>query len=248
MNLGLLNIQPSEPMKLALILILAKVLSKYSSKIDLKKLIIPGLITILPFAFTVKQPDLGTAMVFLLILASLLLIVGVERKILVSSLLVGVVALPIAWNFGLEKYQKERVLTFLNPSRDPMGAGYNSNQSKVAIGSGQLYGKGFHKGTQSQLAFLPERHTDFIFSVLSEEHGFVGSVITIALFVILLMIGLKIASQAKDKQSAIMVSGCVIMIFIHVAINIGMVLGLLPIVGIPLPLLSYGGSTYYQQC
>ncbi|MCC6276874.1 MAG: rod shape-determining protein RodA, partial [Oligoflexia bacterium] len=152
-------------------------------------------------------------------------------------------ALPIAWNFGLKEYQKNRVLTFLDPNRDPRGAGYNSIQSKIAVGSGKLIGKGFRKGTQSQLEFLPERHTDFIFSVLSEEHGFVGSITTLGLFTLLFIVGIRIASQAKDKFGSLIVIGVMSILFWHMFVNMGMTTGILPIVGIPLPLVSYGGSS-----
>ena len=242
LDLGFFKLQPSEPMKYALVLVLAKVFSKYTEKINAKQLTKPIILTVIPFVLTVKQPDLGTGMVFIGILAVMLLFVGVSRRILVFAVLLCVMALPVTWKFGLKQYQKERIMTFVNPSRDPMGAGYNSNQSKIAVGSGGLYGKGFHKGTQSQLEFIPERHTDFVFSVLSEEHGFIGSVIILSLFIILLNQGISIASLAADKISATMVVGCIMTIFIHMSINIAMVIGLLPIVGIPLPLLSYGGS------
>jgi rod shape determining protein RodA len=152
-------------------------------------------------------------------------------------------AAPIAWNFGLKEYQKNRVLTFLSPGRDPRGSGYNSIQSKIAVGSGKVLGKGFRKGTQSQLEFLPERHTDFIFSVLSEEHGFIGSVTTLGLFIILYLMAIRIAIQARDKAGALIVVGVLAYMFWHVFVNMSMVIGLMPIVGVPLPLLSYGGSS-----
>ena len=241
-DLGFFKLQPSEPMKYALVLVLAKVLSKFSDEVQLKNLTKPLILTVLPFILTVRQPDLGTAMVFVGILAVMLLFIGISKKLLLSGLLLCMVIVPVAWKFGLKQYQKERVMTFVNPSKDPQGTGYNSNQSKIAVGSGGIYGKGFHKGTQSQLEFLPERHTDFVFSVLSEEHGFIGSMFVISLFVILIGMGIKIASLATDKSGAIMAVGCSMTIFIHMSINIAMVIGLLPIVGIPLPLLSYGGS------
>ena len=142
----------------------------------------------------------------------------------------------------MKPYQKQRVLTFLDPSKDPQGAGYNTIQSITAVGSGQIIGKGFQRGTQSQLEFLPERHTDFIFSVLSEEHGFIGAIVTIALFMALFFISIRVASQARDKFGVLLAIGCISYVFWHMFVNIGMVTGLLPIVGVPLPLLSYGGS------
>jgi rod shape determining protein RodA len=153
------------------------------------------------------------------------------------------IALPAAWTWVLHDYQKNRIFTFLYPDRDPRGAGYNSIQSKIAVGSGRVLGKGFRKGTQSQLEFLPERHTDFIFSVLSEEHGFIGSVTTVGLFAVLFLLGTRIASQARDKAGSLIAIGVMALLFWHMFVNIGMVIGLLPIVGIPLPLLSYGGSS-----
>jgi rod shape determining protein RodA len=162
---------------------------------------------------------------------------------LIFAAIAAVVSAPIVWNFGLKDYQKNRVLTFLSPGRDPRGTGYNSIQSKIAVGSGKVLGKGFRKGTQSQLEFLPERHTDFIFSVLSEEHGFIGSVTTLGLFVILYLMAVRIAISARDKAGALIVVGIFCYLFWHVFINMGMVIGILPIVGVPLPLLSYGGTS-----
>ena len=151
-------------------------------------------------------------------------------------------AVPLAWNYALRDYQKHRVLTFIYPDSDPQGKGYNSIQSRIAVGSGQFLGKGFMQGTQSQLEFLPERHTDFIYSVLSEEWGFVGSFIVIVTFLILFFVCFEITSRARDKNGALLAIGVTGYLFWHMFVNIGMVMGLLPIVGVPLPLLSYGGS------
>lgn len=206
-------------------------------------LIRPAAILLPPFALTVIQPDLGTAMLLAIISGSMILFIGVRPAILIIAAIACVVAAPLIWNFGLRDYQRDRVMTFLSPGRDPRGAGYNSIQSKIAVGSGQILGKGFRKGSQSQLEFLPERHTDFIFSVLSEEHGFVGSITTLALFLVIFFMGVRIASQAPDKMGALVAIGVTAYLFWHVTINMGMVIGLLPIVGVPLPLLSYGGSS-----
>ncbi len=243
-DLGFFSFQPSETMKVALILILSHLLihHRYIQLLRLKDLAIPFLVTIIPFILTLRQPDLGTAMIFLAITLSMILFIGIQRPIFIACIFMGIIAIPLAWNFALKDYQKGRILTFLDPSRDPQGSGYNSNQSKISIGSGQILGKGFRQGTQSQLRFLPERHTDFIFSVLSEEHGFLGSMATVGLFSLLLLIGISIASTAADKTGALLSMGCVAVLFWHIFVNIGMVTGLLPIVGIPLPLLSYGGS------
>jgi rod shape determining protein RodA len=173
----------------------------------------------------------------------LILFAKVKKRIIFALLAALAVAVPVAWNYGLRDYQKNRVINFLSPQNDPKGTGYNSIQSRIAVGSGQLVGKGFRKGTQSQLEFLPERHTDFIYSVLSEEHGFVGSLSTILLFSILFFFGLSIAANARDKFGALLVVGVMSYIFWHMFVNMAMVIGLLPIVGVPLPLLSYGGSS-----
>ena len=245
LDLGFFRYQPSETMKLVLVLVLARILCKRESDkgMGVSELLFPMGLFLVPFALTVKQPDLGTAMLLAAITFSMLMFVGVKRGILIFALIVAGLAAPIVWNFGLKEYQKNRVLTFLSPGRDPRGSGYNSIQSKIAVGSGKVLGKGFRKGTQSQLEFLPERHTDFIFSVLSEEHGFIGSVTTLGLFLILYLMGMRIAMQARDKMGALIVVGVMSYMFWHMFVNMGMVIGLMPIVGVPLPLLSYGGSS-----
>jgi len=244
LDLGIFHYQPSETMKLTLIVVLAKLLAgkDIQKGLGYKDLLGPTLLVVIPFALTVKQPDLGTAMLLIFIAMSMIIFVRIKKSILITALALSFVAAPIVWNFGLKTYQKNRILTFLYPGRDPRGAGYNSIQSKIAVGSGKILGKGFRKGTQSQLEFLPERHTDFIYSVLSEEHGFIGSIFTLSLFMILFMISLRIASQSRDRFGALMTVGIVSYIFWHMLINIGMVIGILPIVGVPLSLLSYGGT------
>lgn len=245
LDLGFFYFQPSETMKVALVLVLTPILSRYSAikGLGLKELVLPLLILSVPFVLTLKQPDLGTAMSLAAIAAGMILFMGVKRRILITAVLALLFVSPIVWNYGLKEYQKERIHTFIDPSRDPRGSGYNSIQSKIAVGSGKLLGKGFRKGTQSQLQFLPERHTDFIFSVLSEEHGFIGSMTTLGLFCTLLILGIRIASQARDKTGALITVGILTTLFWHMSVNVGMVIGLLPIVGIPLPLVSYGGSS-----
>lgn len=245
-DLGFFRYQPSETMKLALIMLLAKVLVNRNSQgpgMGFKELIVPILTLLVPFVFIVEQPDLGTALMIAAIGGSMLIFAKVKKGILVTAIVAVVVAVPAAWKFVLRDYQKNRILTFITPSNDPRGSGYNSIQSKIAVGSGRFFGKGFRKGTQSQLEFLPERHTDFIYSVLSEEHGFVGSVTTMGLFCFLFFLGLRIATNARDKFGALLCVGVLCYVFWHMFINIGMVIGLLPIVGVPLPLLSYGGSS-----
>lgn len=245
LDFGFFSYQPSESMKLSVILVLAKVMSQKSfpDGLGMKELAFPLFVLIgVPFFITAEQPDLGTAMMIFIIGSTLLFFLKIKRKILVIVALVLGLGGVGGWFFGLRDYQKDRVYTFLDPNRDPRGKGYNSIQSKIAVGSGKVFGKGFRKGTQSQLEFLPERHTDFIFSVLSEEHGILGSLTTIGLFATLFIFGIRIATQARDKGGALIAVGIMAALFWHQAINIGMVIGLLPIVGIPLPLLSYGGS------
>jgi len=245
LDLGFFRYQPSETMKLSVVLVLARLLASkpYERGMGITDLAWPGLLALIPWVLTAKQPDLGTATLLMAVACSLFVFVGVRRGILVFTFIVGIVAAPIVWNFGLKEYQKNRVLTFLSPGRDPRGTGYNSIQSKIAVGSGKVLGKGFRKGTQSQLEFLPERHTDFIFSVLSEEHGFIGSITTLGLFLIIWLMSVRVAIQARDKAGALIVVGVLAYMFWHVVVNMGMVIGLLPIVGAPLPLLSYGGSS-----
>ncbi|MFV3409116.1 rod shape-determining protein RodA [Bdellovibrio bacteriovorus] len=245
-DLGFFRYQPSETMKLALIMLMAKILatrSTHGSGMGLKELALPLTALLIPFGLVVEQPDLGTAMMLAAIGGSMLIFAKIRKTILATIIALGIIAIPIAWKFVLHDYQKNRVLTFLSPTSDPRGTGYNSIQSKIAVGSGRFFGKGFMKGTQSQLEFLPERHTDFIYSVLSEEHGFVGSIAVVGLFCFLFITGIRIASNARDKFGALLTVGVLCYIFWHMFVNIGMVIGLLPIVGVPLPLLSYGGSS-----
>lgn len=245
-DLGFFSYQPSETMKLAMIMVLAKTLhtrSASGSGMGLRQLLIPLVLMLIPFGLVVEQPDLGTGLMILAISGSMMLFMKIKKWILTLVIAAGLVTLPIAWKFLLRDYQKNRVVNFLSPTNDPKGSGYNSIQSKIAVGSGKFVGKGFQKGTQSQLEFLPERHTDFIYSVLSEEHGFIGSLGTIGLFAVLFIIGLRVASTSRDKFGAILTVGVLCYIFWHMFVNIGMVIGLLPIVGVPLPLLSYGGSS-----
>lgn len=246
LDLGFFRYQPSETMKVALVLVMARTLSQKVEigNLGYKDLMWPTILAFVPFALTAEQPDLGTAMLLMLITFGMLIFIGIKKSILFTGVVSILIAAPLVWNFGLKEYQKNRVLTFLSPGRDPRGTGYNSIQSKIAVGSGRILGKGFRKGTQSQLEFLPERHTDFIFSVLSEEHGFVGSVTTFGLFVVLFLMGIRIAAQSRDKFGSLLVVGVLTYLFLHMTINIGMVIGLLPIVGVPLPLLSYGGSSF----
>lgn len=244
LDLGFFNYQPSETAKIAVILLLANHLNKKSAHAGLgfKDLIQPLGIALPLFLLIVKQPDLGTGIMLMAVTVSMIAFMKIKKAPLITVIMSVLIALPLAWNFALKPYQKERVMTFLDPERDPRGTGYNSIQSKIAVGSGESIGKGFLKGTQGQFEFLPERHTDFIFSVLSEEHGFVGSLLLLSLFFILFTLSCRIALNARDKFGALLVIGFSSYIFWHMFVNIGMVLGLLPIVGVPLPLVSYGGT------
>jgi rod shape determining protein RodA len=207
----------------------------------LKQILFPFLLLLLPVALILKQPDLGTAIILLLVFFSILIFVKIRWSSLLTIGLAGGVAVPLLWSF-LKEYQKKRIITFFNPDLDPLGAGYHLIQSKIAMGSGGILGKGFMNGTQCKLGFLPEQQTDFIFSALGEEWGLIGSLFVIGIYFILILWGLRITVQAKDRFGAILAFGVVAMLFWHVFINIGMVLGMMPVVGIPLPLLSYGGS------
>jgi rod shape determining protein RodA len=244
-DLGFMRYQPSETMKMAIIMVIAKNLSQKNSHqgLGIRDLLWPVILMLVPFILVVKQPDLGTAMMLAAIASSLIIFMNVKKWIMVVLVTAGLVAAPMAWKFFLRDYQKARITNFISPTNDPRGTGYNSIQSKIAVGSGKLVGKGFRQGTQSQLEFLPERHTDFIYSVLSEEFGFIGSLIVLALFCALYFILIRIAATARDKFGALVTVGVLSYIFWHMFVNIGMVIGLLPIVGVPLPLLSYGGSS-----
>ncbi len=242
-KMGPLTFQPSEFVKISLILALAKFFQRYPGRegYSLKHLAFPFFLLFLPMILILKQPDLGTAIILLMVFFSILIFAKVRWSSLITLGVIGVSILPLVWRF-LKDYQKRRIITFFNPDLDPLGASYHLIQSKIAVGSGGIIGKGFMKGTQSKLGFLPEQHTDFIFSALGEEWGLVGCFIVVGLYFLLILWGLRIAVGSKDRFGAILSFGVVAMLFWHTFINIGMVLGLMPVVGIPLPLLSYGGS------
>ncbi len=242
--LGPLTVQPSEMMKIAVVFVLARY---YAQVLDprgltLRELIKPALLVGLPFVLIVRQPDLGTALMILIIAATLTLFVRIERRTLLLFILTGMVSGPLVWS-QLKGYQRQRILTFLDPDRDPLGAGYHIIQSKIAIGSGQLWGKGIFEGTQNILSFLPEQHTDFIFSVWAEGMGFVGSLAVILAFLVLIVWGLRIAYSCRDPFGTMICVGVTAILFWQIMINVGMVMGLMPVVGMPLPFVSYGGSS-----
>lgn len=244
LSLEFITFQPSEFAKIAFIIVLARYLSERSiprKGLDLKGLLIPGTLLLIPFFLVARGPDLGTALVFFLIFSSMILAVKVQLRTIIGLLLAFAPAFPLAW-MSLKQYQKARLLSFLDPASDPLGSGYHVLQSKIAIGSGGLLGKGFTQGTQGSLMFLPEHHTDFIFPMVAEEWGLVGSFTVIALFLTLILRGINTAKNSKDRFGFLVALGITSMLFWHVVINIGMTSGLLPVVGVPLPFLSYGGS------
>ena len=243
-GVGGFTIQPSEFMKISMVLCLAKYFEtdRTTGGYGLKELALPALLVSVPAFLIMLQPDLGTAMIILLTFGTMMMFIRIKPKTLVMLGLCFAVAMPAAYKFALKPYQRQRLVTFVDLMSDPKGSGYNSIQSMIAVGSGQLFGKGYKKGTQSQLNFLPEHHTDFIFSVFSEEHGFAGCVILLFLYLIFLMNGLQVAFQSHDKFALLLVVGLLSIFFWHVFVNMGMVMGILPIVGVPLPFLSYGGS------
>ena len=236
------SLQPSELMKLSIIIVMARYFNdNFEKGYKLGNLTTLLIILGIPFLLIVKQPDLGTAMFLLILVFCMVIFVGVSRKFLICFISGGIVFAPLCW-FLIKDYQRERIVTFLNPERDPFGAGYHIIQSIIAIGSGGIWGKGILKGTQTQLKFLPEQQTDFAFSVFAEEWGFIGGLVLIIMFMSIIFWGLKIALQARDLSGTIMAFGITALISWEVFINIGMVLGILPVVGIPLPFFSYGGS------
>ena len=244
LTLGFISFQPSELTKLAIVTVLAKFFSEHEGgrAYRLRDLWQPFLLVGIPAGLILKEPDLGTAILLSAIGLSIVLFVKVHWKSLLIFIGTALAAAPLIW-VRLETYQRARILTFVSPGMDTLGSGYHINQSKIAIGSGLFRGKGFLKGTQTRLHFLPEQHTDFIFSVLAEEWGFAGSALLFLLYIFLILWGLNIAKNSKDRFGAIFSIGIVAIIFWQVVINIGMVTGLLPVVGIPLLFLSYGGSS-----
>jgi rod shape determining protein RodA len=244
LTLGPLSFQPSELVKIFLILSFARyfTMTRRNGRLRLRDLLLPLAMVLIPFALIAKQPDLGTALVLFLVACTLIFASGFPLKILLSLTGAGLVALPVGWHF-LKDYQKVRVITLLNPNFDPLGAGYHSWQSKIAIGSGGFWGKGLLAGTQSGLNFLPEKHTDFIFAVFAEEWGFIGAAVLIVLYMALVLRGISIAYMSKDRLGCFIATGVVSMLSVYILFNVGMTVGLTPVVGLPLPLFSYGGSS-----
>lgn len=243
-RIGSLTIQPSEIMKVCLVLALARYFYNIEAKSigSVKYVIMPLALIALPAIFIFHQPDLGTGMILVLVGVAVLFLAGVKIWKFVLVGVAGLTFIPFVWHFLLYDYQKKRVLTFLNPDEDPLGSGYNIIQSKIAIGSGGIFGKGYLNGTQGQLNFLPEKQTDFIFTMLSEELGFAGCLFTIAIYSAIIFICARIAMRTKHQFGRLVTVGVANIFFIHMFINMGMVTGVIPVVGAPLPFISYGGT------
>ena len=244
-NLGLFQLQPSEVMKIALVLALARFYhGMHPEEIGrIRWLVVPAGMILVPVALVMRQPDLGTAILLVLTATAIMLLAGVRLWKFAAAFGASLLAIPLAWRFMLHSYQKDRVLTYLNPERDPLGAGYHIMQSKIALGSGGLFGKGFMQGTQSHLAFLPERQTDFIFTMLAEEFGLVGCLGLLSLYVLVIAYGYAIALRSRNQFGRLLATGVITSFFIYVFINMAMVMDLIPVVGVPLPLVSYGGTS-----
>ncbi len=243
-DLGFVVLQPSELMKLALIMALARFFHGRTG-LEVRQyrhLIIPALMIALPCALVVRQPDLGTTLLLTMGGVAILFIAGVKARLFGIAAILTIVATPIGLNFFMKDYQVERVLTFLNPDRDPLGAGYHANQSMIALGSGGVSGKGYMQGTQVHLDFLPEKQTDFIFTALAEEFGFMGGMILLGLYMMVLVYAFRIALSSRNHFGRLLAIGMATTLFLYVFINVAMVMGLVPVVGVPLPMVSYGGS------
>lgn len=241
LSLGLFNAQPSELAKIAILLMGARILSRGKSPLNWLKLLEAGSVCVLPVLLILLQPDLGTALSILLLLGGMFLFRGIKLKVLAVLVVVIPLCLPLGWQF-MHEYQKERVRTFLDPQRDRKGSGWNIIQSQIAIGSGQVWGKGYMQGTQDKLLFLPENHTDFALAVFGEEWGFAGCVALTSMFCLFLLSICTTVRDAKDRFGSFIAAGAFFYFFWQILINMGMVLGIMPVVGIPLPFISYGGS------
>jgi rod shape determining protein RodA len=242
-DLGVIQLQPSELMNVAMVLALARYFHGLSEE-DLERIrywLLPAMMVLVPAALVLKQPDLGTATMLLMGGGVLFFLAGMPLRFLLSAAIAAAAALPAIWHF-LRDYQKNRIYTFLDPDSDPLGAGYHILQSKIALGSGGLFGKGFLQGSQSHLSFLPEKQTDFIFTTLAEEFGLVGGLGLLALYTLIIAYGFAIALRSRNHFGRLLGLGIITNFFLYVFINTGMVMGLIPVVGVPLPLISYGGT------
>jgi rod shape determining protein RodA len=243
-GLGVVSVQPSELVKISLVVVLARYFQRAHATGDLRlrDALPPAVLMAIPGALILAQPDLGTVGIMAIVFLTVLFFAGLRLRSIVLLAVLGGAVVPLFWGH-LKPYQQQRVLTFLSPEMDPLGAGYHVIQSKIAIGSGMFWGKGYLHGTQNKLNFLPEQHTDFIFSVFAEEWGYAGALVLLAFYAALVLRGLEVASRAKDRFGALLAFGIVAIVFWQVVINVGMTSGVLPVVGIPLPFFSYGGSS-----
>jgi len=245
-DIGPLTLQPSEMTKLALILVFSKYFAdKKKETVFIGDLILAGIMLGMPVALILKEPDLGMSIVQLPIFAAIIFVAGIDKKYIITLIVLAALAAYPAW-LNLKPYQKERLISFMNPDSDPLGSGYHVIQSKIAIGSGGFWGKGYMKGTQSQLNFLPEQFTDFIFSVFSEEFGFVGSFCLLLAYLTIILKGLGIAMKAKDKLGRLMAVGVVTVFQVQLFVNLGVTTGIMPVTGLTLPFMSYGGSSVFS--
>jgi rod shape determining protein RodA len=241
LNLGIMRVQPSEVMKIAMPLMLAWYFQKHEAMLRLRDYAIATLLLLVPVALIARQPDLGTAILVLAAGFYVIFLAGLSWKILVGLVISAIAAAPVAWNF-LHDYQRARILTLLDPEKDPLGKGFHIIQSTIAIGSGGILGKGWGQGTQAQLEFIPERHTDFIFAVMSEEFGLIGNIVLLVLYALLIARGLMIAANAPTVFTRLLAGAITLIFFTYAFVNMGMVSGILPVVGVPLPFISYGGT------
>lgn len=244
-DLGVMRLQPSEIAKIALILAVAKFYHKRQALVvdSLPAIVLVGAIIMLPALLTVIQPDLGTALLLVMVGLGLMFFAGVNWRYFAGVVVAGLAFLPIAWQFLLHDYQKGRILTFIDPSRDPTGAGYHIIQSKIAIGSAGFWGKGFMQGSQAQLQFLPEKHTDFIFTLMTEDFGMAAALGVILCYIALILLGILMAVRNLNQFGSLVILGVTMTLFVYAFVNIAMVMGLLPVVGLPLPFISYGGTS-----
>ncbi|MBK4775285.1 rod shape-determining protein RodA [Candidatus Pantoea edessiphila] len=243
LDLGILRFQPSEIAKIVVPLAVTRFVNRDFYELRIQRIFIALIVILIPTVLIAMQPDLGTSILVAISGLIVLFISGINWKLIFIALLLIILLSPIFWFFLMQDYQKERVIMLFNPNSDPLGAGYHIMQSKIAIGSGGVYGKGLLAGSQSQLNFLPERHTDFIFAVLAEELGFIGVGFLFFLYLLLIIRGVMLALRAKNYFGCIIISTFILILFIYIIINVSMVSGILPVVGVPLPMVSYGGSS-----
>jgi rod shape determining protein RodA len=244
LNIGITRIQPSEIMKIAVPIMLSWYFHYVEGVIKVKHFLVATLIMAFPVIFIAYQPDLGTAILVLAAGCYVIFFAGLSWKFIISALILALMSLPLMWHFTLHDYQKDRIMTLIDPSSDPLGKGFHIIQSMIAIGSGGVIGKGWLKGTQTHLDFIPEKTTDFLFSVYAEELGFVGNCLLIAVYALIITRGLAIASRAPSLFTRLLASSITMIFFTYAFVNIGMVSGILPVVGVPLPLMSYGGTAF----